>query len=146
MKQVKTAKRLIIVIAAMGLLMACNKEDSSTTAPTNNSGINTPKPNWTDSIVRAWEVVKATHNGTPDNSTEGLELNLKKDGTYLLVTTGFNGTWKFSDSAYKTVLIDEKTPQYKTVWTIKKLTSKRLEIDFKSPFTGGAVHWDLNAK
>ncbi len=141
----KTAKRLIIAIALIVILAACSKEDSSTTSPTNNVN-NTPKPLWADSIARDWEVVKATHNGAPDHSTKGLELNLMKNGTYLLVTTGYNGTWKFSDSTYKTVLIDEGAPQYKTVWTIRKLTAKRLEIDFKSPFTGGAVHWDLDAK
>lgn len=141
----RTIKNFFIA-ATLVVLAACSKDDGGGTTPTNNTGNNTPRPNWKDSIARNWEVVKATHNGAPDNSTEGLELNLKKNGTYLLVTTGYNGTWKFSDSAYTTVLIDEAAPQYKTVWTIKKLTAKRLEIDFKSPFTGGAVHWDLDAK
>lgn len=136
----------LFIATTLVVLAACSKDDGGATTPTNNSGNNTPKPSWADSLARTWEVVKATHNGAPDNSTEGLELNMKKNGTYLLVTTGYNGTWKFSDSAYKTVMVDENAPEFKTVWTIKKLTSKRLEIDFKSPFTGGAVHWDLDAK
>lgn len=144
MKTVRKIKTTGIICLFMLLAAACSKSDDNP-APSgnNNGGNNTPTPSWTDTITRKWRVVAATHKGSPDNSSKGLELNIRKDGSYTLISTGFVGTWKFTDNTYKTILLDETNAQFKTTWTVVKMTAKRLEVDFKSPFTGGASHWDM---
>ena len=144
MKTIKKLKTAGIVCLFVILAAACSKNDDNPSPSTgNNTGGNTTKPSWTDTLVRKWRVVAATHKGSPDNSSTGLELNIRKDGSYTLISTGFIGTWKFTDSTYKPILLDDKDAQFKTTWTVNKLTAKRLEVDFKSPFTGGASHWDM---
>lgn len=144
MKTVRKIKTTGIICLFMLLAAACSKSDDNP-APSgnNNGGNNTPTPSWTDTITRKWRVVAATHKGSPDNSSKGLELNIRKDGSYTLISTGLVGTWKFTDNTYKTILLDETNAQFKTTWTVVKMTAKRLEVDFKSPFTGGASHWDM---
>lgn len=140
-----TIKQLSIIAIFMLLATACSKEDSTPTPSTPNGGNNTPTPDYVDSIARDWKVTAATHRGSPDNSSKGLELNIRKDGSYTLKSTGFIGTWEFTDNDTKVVL-DKDNTQFKTTWTINKLTSTRMEVDFKSPFTGGSSHWDMDAQ
>lgn len=143
----KTVKHIGIIALFMLVLVACSKEDETTPTPTgNNGGGGTPAtPSWVDSIARKWKVTAATHRGNPDNSSKDLELDIRKDGSYTLISTGYVGTWEFMDNDTK-VLLDKNNSQFKTTWTVVKLTSARLEIDFKSPFTGGASHWDMDAQ
>lgn len=146
MKTFRTLQKLGIACLFIALASACSKnDDSGTPTGSNNGGNNTPTPDWTDSISRDWKVTAATHKGSPDNSSKGLELNIRSDGSYTLVSTGFVGTWEFMDN-YTKVLLDKNNSQFKTTWTINKLSSQRLEVDFKSPFTGGSSHWDMDAQ
>ncbi len=136
-----------IVTLFMLLAVACSKNDDagSTPTPTPNGGGNSPTPDYVDSIARKWKVTAATHKGNPDGSSKGLELEIRKDGSYTLTSTGFIGTWTFLDNDTK-VLLDKGNSQIETTWTVKKLTSTRLEVDFKSPFTGGASSWEMEAQ
>lgn len=123
--------------------MACSEKDE--TPPANNTGNNQNPPvvSLEDTICRNWEVKSATHNGSNDPSSMGLKLTLNKNGTYLLHSTSYQGTWEFTDQKTK-VLLDKNTPNYKTTWTIVKLSSKKLEVTFKSPFTGGSAAWSMS--
>jgi hypothetical protein len=143
MKIVHTIKTTGVICLFIILAAACSKSDDNPSPSGNNNGGNTPTPSWADTISRKWKVVAATHKGSPDNSSKGLELDIRKNGSYTLISTGYVGTWKFTDNTYKAILLDENEAQFKTTWTVVKLTAKRLEVDFKSPFTGGASHWDM---
>lgn len=143
MKIIGTIKTAGVICLFITLVVACSKSDDNSSPNNNNGGNNNPAPSWTDTLVRKWRVVAATHKGSPDNSSKGLELDVRKDGSYTLISTGYVGTWKFTDNTYKTILLDETDAQFKTTWTVIKLTAKRLEVDFKSPFTGGNAHWDM---
>jgi len=140
-----TIKQLSIITIFILLAAACSKEEESNPTPTPGGGNNTPTPDYVDSIARSWKVTAATHRGSADNSSKGLELDIRKDGSYTLKSTGYIGTWEFIDNDTK-VLLDKDNSQFKTTWTINKLTSTRMEVDFKSPFTGGASHWDMDAQ
>lgn len=141
----KNLKQVTIVAFFVVLAAACSKSEDTPPANNNTGGGNNPTPNYVDSIARKWKVADATHNGSPDNSSKGLELDIRADGSYTLISTGFVGKWEFTDNDTK-VLLDKDNSQIKTTWTVKKLTSKRMEVDFKSPFTGGNAHWDMDAQ
>lgn len=130
---------LPVLALAASLYVSCKKDDDDTSsAPLPVQ----PKPNYRDTLARKWEVKEATHNGSPDGSSQGLKLDIKKDGSYLLVNTGFNGTWKMLDSNAQRILIDDGT-QYKTEWTVEKISSQELQVKFISPFTGGNSTWKM---
>ena len=141
----KNFKHVSIIALFILLAVACSKDDDTTSTPNTGGGNNTPTPDYVDSIARKWKVTTATHKGNPDNSSRGLELDIRKDGSYTLISTGFVGTWEFTDNDTK-VLLDKDNSQFKTTWTVNKLTSTRMEVDFKSPFTGGDSHWDMDAQ
>jgi hypothetical protein len=121
-------------------LYACSKDDS------NPETKNDPDPvvivSLEDTISRKWMVDVATHNGTSDGSSKGLIVDMRKDGSYTLVSTNYIGTWEFLDNKTK-VLLDKGVSNLETTWTIGKITSKSLIVDFKSPFTGGNAHWEM---
>jgi len=87
-------------------------------------------------------VKTALYDGGIDKSSQGLRLNIKKDGSYILENTLYNGTWEFTDNKTK-VNIDKGNTSYETVWTIKSISSKELKIEFKSPFAGGTSTWNM---
>ncbi len=121
-------------------LAACNKEEP---APAGNSNTGTPSNPVValeDTLCRNWEVKTATHNGSSDPSSVGLKMTINKNGTYLLHNTSYQGTWEFVENKTK-VLLDKASSQYKTTWTIVSMTGKKLNVKFKSPFTGGSVEW-----
>lgn len=139
-------KKLTFISVLFLALLSCSKDDQP--VPPNNNGGN-PNPNpvvsLEDTLSRRWYVDEATHNGSPDNSSKGLILNIKKDGTYILESTGYQGTWEFIENKTK-VLLDKNNSSFKTTWTIQLLTSKNLNVTFKSPFTGGNAVWKLRPK
>lgn len=122
--------------------IACSKKDPTPQNNTTGNTTNPPVVSLEDTLCRKWEVKSASHNGTSDPSSIGLKLTISKDGSYILHNTSYNGTWEFIENKAK-VLLDKNTPSYKTTWTIVKLTSKNLEVTFKSPFTGGNASWSL---
>jgi len=140
----KTAELTLIFFIILSSISSCKKEDPSTNTNTNNTKPNITIVSLEDTLSRNWEVIAATHNGANDPSSVGLKLNISNDGSYLLVTTGYKGTWEFIDQKTK-VLLDKNTPSYKTTWTIVNMTSKTMNVTFKSPFTGGNATWALKA-
>lgn len=147
----KNGKLTLLITGVLFLfvisLASCSKEDTNEPAnnPTNTNN-NTPKPVWKDSLARTWIVTNATHNGQNDASSNGLKFVFKKDGTYDFNDGDYNGTWEFTDSTYKKILLDKAVSTLKTTWTMTIFTSKKIATDFKSPFTGGNAHWDLTAQ
>lgn len=135
---------LFLFVISLG---ACSKDDTTepTTTP-NNTPLPTPKPVWKDTISRKWKITKATHKGQHDASSTGKLVWIKKDGLYDWDEANFIGTWEFADSTYKTVVLDKATSSLKTTWTISTFTSKKLIVDFKSPFTGGAARWEMDVQ
>lgn len=145
MKLTKLPALTAVLFAFVMAFAACSKEDDTTT-PGGNTGKPPVKPSWADTLARKWVVKKATHKGQEDPGSVGLEFQFKKDGTYDFESGQHIGTWKYADSAYKTILLDEAVSTLKTTWSATVFTSKNLSVDFKSPFTGGNAHWDLEAK
>jgi len=143
MKKILDYTFTLLMICA--LAASCSKDsDNPTTGGNsggNGGGFNPPVVSLEDTISRKWEVKSATHKGSPDNSSAGLQLDIRKDGTYTLISTGFEGTWEFQNDKAQ-VLLDEDT-QYETLWTIDKISSTHLDVSFKSPFTGGASTWEM---
>lgn len=137
---------LILGFIIMGFVLHSCKKDDNVQPPKNNQNNQPVKVVMEDTMVRMWTVDSAFHNGSPDYSSEGLEMDIYKNGTYLLVSQNFNGTWEFTDTFYTDLLFDKNTPQYKTLMKIKSLTSCRLHVTFKSPFTGGSAEWILKSK
>ncbi len=122
--------------------IACSKKEETPDNTNTPNNQNPPVVSLEDTICRNWEVKSATHNGSNDPSSLGLKLTLNKNGTYLLHSTSYQGTWEFIEQKSK-VLLDKNTANYKTTWTIVKLSSKKLEVTFKSPFTGGSAAWSM---
>lgn len=133
---------MFMFIAVISLLVACSKEEKAATGNGQNNTVNPPVVSLEDTICRNWEVKNATHNGTNDPSSLGLRLTIKKDGSYILHTTSYTGTWEFIENKQK-VLLDKGTSSYKTTWTIKELSAKKMRVTFTSPFTGGAAEWEM---
>ncbi len=139
-------KKLLGITLLLVVFAACSKDSdpAANPNPNPNGGGNTTPVSLEDTISRRWEVVSATHNGSEDNSSKGLKLEIRKDGSYTLITTGFVGTWEFQNNK-KEVLLDKDDPSIKTVWTIESINSTALNVKFKSPFTGGNATWDMVA-
>lgn len=137
-------KHLIIAcIAAIMAAAACKKDNGGTSNNNNhNDTIVPPRVVLEDTLCRSWIVDKSTHNGTNDPGTVGLNMEFYKDGTYKLVTTGYWGTWEFTDNKTK-LLIDKNDSKFKTTWTINKLSAKQFNVTFISPFSGGTVYWEM---
>lgn len=132
-----------MAVLILSFAVSCKKNDG----PKNNNPQDTIKPPpkpvvLEDTISRVWIVQDATHNGTTDGGSIGLQLEIMKNGSYVLYQTSYQGTWEFIENKTK-VLIDKNEPSYKTTWTIQKLTAKHLDVSFKSPFTGGSVEWKM---
>ncbi|MDX5320248.1 MAG: hypothetical protein LPK45_04135 [Bacteroidota bacterium] len=141
-------KKLSLLALVILGLVACSKEETpapGTGGGGNNGGGNNTTVSWTDTISRKWIVYEAFHNGSADHSSAGLILDMKPDGSYILVNNGYNGTWEFT-SDFSQALIDKNEPSYKTTWTFVTLSSSVMKIKFKSPFTGGNVEWELRPK
>lgn len=137
------------ILAMVLFAFACSKSDDTTPSPSGNNNSGNPpvvKPVWKDSLARTWKVVKATHKGQDDVSSVGLKFVFKKDGTYDFNDGDFLGNWEFIDSTYTKILLDKDISTLKTTWTTTVFTSKKLSVDFKSPFTGGSAHWELEAQ
>ncbi len=140
MKKLLNPLTFILLIIAFASVVSCQK--GSDLEPT-LSDSDKPKPTiLSDTLKGKWEVSYATHNGTIDEGSKGLRMIFDANGTYLLVNTGYNGTWEFIENKTK-ILIDKNEPAFKTTWTIKQLTNKNFDITFNSPFTGGAVAWKM---
>jgi hypothetical protein len=149
MKRIKLSfLTTVCFVMALAVFTACSKNDDQPSTPSNNNGaVVKPKPNWTDSFARKWIVKKATYNSKEDQSSVGMQYEFKKDGTYDFDNGRFLGTWKFMDSTYKTMLLDENSTSIgKSVWTTTVFTSKNITVDYTSPITGGKVHWDMESK
>jgi len=143
----KIFKPLCIAILFISLwgVSSCKKNDPPVAPITTVPPKDTIKPKpvvLEDTLKGNWVVMEAKHNGSPDFSSKGLKLNFKTNGTYTLVGNGYAGTWEFLENKTK-VLIDKSTPEFKTTWTLVKITNKNLEITFKSPFTGGNAEWKM---
>lgn len=137
----------LILIAFVALLAACGDNDSAEKPQpkdNNNNGGDTTIVDLGNTISRSWEVVNATHNGGYDGSSTGLKLNIRKDGSYTLLSTGYVGTWEFIEEKTK-VLLDKDVSQYKTTWTLDSLSEKYMKVNFKSPFTGGNSVWEMES-
>lgn len=136
-------KKFGLLALVMLALASCSKDDDTATT-TNNGGGNNSNSNiaWEDTISRRWYVSEALYDGSPDASSKGLRLNIKKDGSYILENNQYQGTWEFTDNKTK-VNVDKGNSTYETVWTIKSISSKKLKIEFKSPFAGGTSTWDM---
>lgn len=136
-------KKIGLLALVMLALASCSK-DEDTVSTTNNGGGNSNNQNiaWEDTISRRWYVNEALYNGNPDESSFGLRLNIKKDGSYILENNQYQGTWEFTDNKTK-VNVDKGNSTYETVWTIKSISSTKLKIEFKSPFAGGTSTWDM---
>lgn len=139
-------KKLIGIALIAIAFMACSKESDPVVNanPNQNGGGNNTVVSLEDTISRKWKVANATHNGSADNSSKGLELDIRKDGSYTLITTGFIGTWEFQNNKTE-VLLDKDNASFKTVWTIESMSSTALNVKFKSPFTGGNAAWNMVA-
>lgn len=135
-------KKIIGIAFVVMLVFACSKESDPVVNTNNNqNGGNTnPVVSLEDTISRKWKVVTATHNGSTDNSSTGLQLEIRKDGSYTLISTGYVGTWEFQNDK-KEVLLDKDNASFKTTWEISTITSQNLDVKFKSPFTGGNAVW-----
>jgi hypothetical protein len=133
---------LVSAILFSFFLISCKSDEPAPDNNTNQPGNKDTVVKLEDTLCRNWEVKTATHNGSADPSSVGLKLTMNRNGTYLLHTTGYAGTWEFTENKTK-VLLDKAVSQYKTTWTIVKLTSKNLNVKFKSPFTGGAAEWNM---
>lgn len=138
----------LILIAFVALLAACGDNDSAEKPQpkdnNNNNGGDTTIVDLGNTISRSWKVVNATHNGGYDGSSVGLKLNIRKDGSYTLLSTGYVGTWEFIEEKTK-VLLDKDVSQYKTTWTLDSLSEQFMKVNFKSPFTGGNSVWEMES-
>lgn len=145
MKKYTLTFLLTCVTTAGYMLTGCNK-DSTSRSPTNNTTHrDTPKISLEDTFCRNWLVRKATHNGDADGSSVGLKVTFYKNGTYMLNSgTSYQGTWEFLENKTR-VLLDKNNPSYKTTWTIVNMSSKKLDVTFKSPFTGGNAEWFMDS-
>lgn len=123
-------------------IVSCNKSDDLKPEVTPNDTTKLKPAILTDTLKGKWEVDYATHNGTIDNGTKGLRMIFDANGTYLLVNTDYKGTWEFTDNNTK-ILIDKDVKEFKTSWTIDRLTNKNFDVTFISPFTGGKVVWKM---
>lgn len=132
--------KLTTVIMCSFALFSCSKEENPETVVPEQKKEDPVIVNLTDTLCRSWMVKSATHNGSPDNSSTGLKFTMKKDGTYLLVSTGHKGTLEFLEDSTK-VLLDKNNSSIKTIWQVNRLTSTHLDVSFKSPFTGGKAVW-----
>lgn len=131
------------MLCSMAAITSCKKTEGPD--PIQNTLNDTIKPKPTvlaDTLKGKWEVTDATHNGAVDNGTKGLRMVFDADGTYLLVQTSYKGTWEFVENKTK-ILIDKNVPEFKTTWTIDRLTNKNFDVTFISPFTGGRVIWKM---
>ncbi|MBI1223232.1 MAG: hypothetical protein GC180_11560 [Bacteroidetes bacterium] len=137
-------KKLSILTFVLFTLLACSKSDTPVPSSGGNNGGNNSGNNasWVDTLSRKWIVYEAYHNGTPDGSSSGLVLDMKNDGSYKLVNTGYVGTWEFEEN-YTKVRIDKGNSSYETLWTIESISSTLLKVKFISPFTGGNAEWTL---
>lgn len=135
-------KNILFLLLFSLLIFACSKEEEP--QKSNNNGNGTPAVSLEDTLSRAWTVTNALHNGSADNSSKGLKLDIRKDGSYTLTSTGFIGTWEFQNDK-KEVLLDKDNAQFKTTWTIQEMSSTFLKVSFKSPFTGGSAVWEMTA-
>jgi hypothetical protein len=142
MKKIVRFTAVTVLLFSFWGIISCKKPDQPDPVITSKDTIK-PKPTvLEDTLKGKWEVNYATHNGTIDNGTKGIRMIFDSKGTYLLVNTGYQGTWEFLENKTK-ILIDKDSPDFKTTWTIKKLTNTNFDVTFISPFTGGKVEWKM---
>lgn len=136
---------LLFLAIAGSTFIGCKKENTQVTTTNNPTQQNPAKVSLEDTFCRNWLVKKAIHNGTADGSSVGLKVIFYKNGTYLLNSgSSYQGTWEFLENKTK-VLLDKNTPDFKTTWTIVSISSKKLDVTFKSPFTGGSAEWFMDS-
>jgi len=131
---------------------SCSDDDSPTptvSTPTNNTGdtTNTDTTNTdttvvktkTEMLAKKWIVDEAYVNGTtPDNSSKGLTLDVRSDGTYTL-STGYIGTWEFESN--ETKINWDKGTSFNQVFTLQIFTDTKIDATFVSAFTGQNARW-----
>jgi len=143
MKRISKLTWIAALLIAFCNVTSCKKRETTEDIIVTTHDTMKPKPVVLEDTLKGnWIVNVATHNGSPDNSSKGLKLEFKTNGKYTLISTGYLGTWEFIENRTK-VLIDKDMPEYKTSWTIVRLTAKNMDVTFKSPFTGGNSEWHM---
>lgn len=120
----------------------CGNDDSPEPATTNNTNNNNnpPAKTKTEMLAKKWIVDEAYVNGsTPDNSSKGLTLDIRADGTYTL-STGYVGKWEFENNETK-INFDKHMPQYNQVFTLVEFTDTKINATFISAFTSENARW-----
>ena len=105
----------------------------------NDDNNDTPDKTRTEILAKRWIVDQASVEGLPDNSSKGLILDVRADGSYTLVTTGYIGTWEFN--ADETKINWDKGTQFNQVFTLEKFKENKIEATFKSFATGQDARW-----
>ena len=112
--------------------------DQTTPIDTTTTDTSQQKTN-TQILAKKWIVDKAYVNGSnPDNSSKGLTLDVRNDGTYTL-STGYVGTWIFE--ANETKINWDKGTQFNQVFTLTEFTETKIDATFISAFTGQNARW-----
>ncbi len=148
MKRIVYLFSLLIFVAL--LLGGCDNDDDVSPSPTanNNGGSNPTDTANTDTTItktktqmlaKKWIVDEAYVNGsTPDNSSKGLTLDVRADGSYTL-STGYVGTWVFESN--ETKINWDKGTQFNQVFTLQEFTETKIDATFISAFTGENARW-----
>ena len=105
------SKLLLIFLTTLFIygLNSCSENDPEPTpiAPTTNNNDTTNTDTTqnrtkTQMLAKRWIVDEAYVDvNTPDASSKGLILDVRADGSYTLVSTGYIGTWEFEDNERK---------------------------------------------
>lgn len=147
----------LIIILFFGLLtQSCNKEDEPPITPeepveeTDTAVVpkdtvkkdtvqKQPEKTRTEILAKKWIVDEAYVNGsTPDNSSKGLTLDVRADGTYTL-STGYIGTWEFLENESK--ILWDKDQHFKQTFTLDKFEEDLIDATFISGFTQQRARW-----
>lgn len=138
----KTIFYLMVVAVFAITISSCGKDDSTDPTPTNNNGGNNnpPAKTKTEMLAKKWIVDEAYVDGsTPDNSSKGLTLDIRADGSYTL-KGGYIGTWEFEENETK-INFDKNKPQYNQIFTLVEFTDTKIDATFISAFTGQNARW-----
>lgn len=111
------------------------KDDTTT----NDTIQKQPEKTKIEILAKKWIVSEAYVNGsTLDNSSKGLGLDIRTDGTYTL-STGYIGTWEFLEDETK-ILWDEKETFTQT-FDLNTFEEDLIDATFISGFTGQNARW-----